>query len=673
MSSAANEYLAVSPSGKVVGGPYKHHSEALATAQQYGGYVQFQAAEGGAEEGAPREYDSVEMAGSALGARYFKRWSPTAVTLYGYRGSQRWEVELAQGTDGRWQASSKREDVSLFPATIIDIQTGQRVDPPTPHNPHNVYRGSGEAEAADYYTAHSLLETAASKGATHYTKLNGAVSAVYYPTKRGGYKIHRVYEAGGKMHIDAASADASSLPPTAVAISSEEMAAREGGSDPLEKAPYSEKSLAQVGNKSFQLQPLGRGKWFVTDHGEAMGSVQKLKAGWKIDAMHQGKSGREYDACAKAAALLDAHFAATGTAEEGGETNDGHGEFITWSPFDKGYVGYVRGGGAEYRLTSQLMSRPGGKRPLIWWTLKGPRGDINAGSDTAELMAEADLIEGRKQRGGSEAGEAMVVSAEAAESAPVIYEGVAAPSAKPARHIKALRWHRNPTGYEAKGNLGVFSLKHQKPNRRKDILPIILSLDTQPLKSFEHKADAQRYAQSYDEIVPFVNRQHQGPAMAPVKQKDATPLVHIERDPKQFEVCLTNAKRIGAIDTPRKIYDLLVESLSKSDNEIFVVIPLDVRLQLRCCPIEIARGQVSRVAVSVADVMTAVLSSHAEAFCVVHNHPSGDPTPSPADKALTKDIQRAVKIFGRDIVFIDHVVIGTNRFASIREGKVYKA
>ncbi|CCF84141.1 putative DNA repair protein (fragment) [Nitrolancea hollandica Lb] len=49
---------------------------------------------------------------------------------------------------------------------------------------------------------------------------------------------------------------------------------------------------------------------------------------------------------------------------------------------------------------------------------------------------------------------------------------------------------------------------------------------------------------------------------------------------------------------------------------------------------------------------------------VVHNHPSGDPTPSSADVTLTAELNRAGQILGIDV--IDHLVVGQSRFRSLR-------
>lgn len=56
----------------------------------------------------------------------------------------------------------------------------------------------------------------------------------------------------------------------------------------------------------------------------------------------------------------------------------------------------------------------------------------------------------------------------------------------------------------------------------------------------------------------------------------------------------------------------------------------------------------------------------ASAFVLVHNHPSGDPTPSPEDVATTRAVQKAARVVGAPLV--DHVVVGSlTRYASLRD------
>lgn len=149
------------------------------------------------------------------------------------------------------------------------------------------------------------------------------------------------------------------------------------------------------------------------------------------------------------------------------------------------------------------------------------------------------------------------------------------------------------------------------------------------------------------------------------------PWVKVTRDVDRYEACVKKADKIGPIATPVKVYELLGDALNKEDQELFVVILLDLRGNLRgVC--EVARGQRSRVTVGVADVMRPVIAGGAEGFICCHQHPSGKVAPSKSDLDLTKHIREATRPYGKDVCFIDHCVIGLGRIHSIVEGKTYK-
>jgi DNA repair protein RadC len=70
----------------------------------------------------------------------------------------------------------------------------------------------------------------------------------------------------------------------------------------------------------------------------------------------------------------------------------------------------------------------------------------------------------------------------------------------------------------------------------------------------------------------------------------------------------------------------------------------------------------------VAEIFTQAVRKNAAALILVHNHPSGDPTPSPDDLALTKVVREAGRLL--DIEVLDHLVISQGRFASMKERKL---
>jgi DNA repair protein RadC len=77
------------------------------------------------------------------------------------------------------------------------------------------------------------------------------------------------------------------------------------------------------------------------------------------------------------------------------------------------------------------------------------------------------------------------------------------------------------------------------------------------------------------------------------------------------------------------------------------------------------RGTIGYTPVCVREVIRRALALGASALILVHNHPSGDPTPSPADVKTTKDISKAASVF--DISVHDHLIIGRGRYVSLRD------
>ncbi len=77
------------------------------------------------------------------------------------------------------------------------------------------------------------------------------------------------------------------------------------------------------------------------------------------------------------------------------------------------------------------------------------------------------------------------------------------------------------------------------------------------------------------------------------------------------------------------------------------------------------RGTIDHTPVYPREVIKRALELQASALILVHNHPSGDPTPSKADIAVTQDIKKAAAPLG--VTLHDHVIIGRNRHASLRQ------
>ena len=113
-----------------------------------------------------------------------------------------------------------------------------------------------------------------------------------------------------------------------------------------------------------------------------------------------------------------------------------------------------------------------------------------------------------------------------------------------------------------------------------------------------------------------------------------------------------------------RLMDYLNAVLARERVEQFRVLFLDNRNRLLADEAQ-ARGTVNHTPVYPREVVKRALELHATALIVVHNHPSGDPTPSREDLAMTQEIKGAAAALS--IVLHDHVVIGNGRWMSFRK------
>ncbi len=126
--------------------------------------------------------------------------------------------------------------------------------------------------------------------------------------------------------------------------------------------------------------------------------------------------------------------------------------------------------------------------------------------------------------------------------------------------------------------------------------------------------------------------------------------------------------RAEVMDTPilnnwDRLMDYLTAMLSREKIEQFRILFLDPRNRLIADEAQ-ARGTVDHTPVYPREVVKRALELHATALILVHNHPSGDPTPSRADIEMTGEIKDAARVLG--VVVHDHVIVGNGRWLSFR-------
>ncbi len=124
------------------------------------------------------------------------------------------------------------------------------------------------------------------------------------------------------------------------------------------------------------------------------------------------------------------------------------------------------------------------------------------------------------------------------------------------------------------------------------------------------------------------------------------------------------------LDNPATVVNFMRETNRLKNVESFQVLLLNVRKKLIRAE-EISHGLLDTILVHPREVFRAAIAANAAGIVLVHNHPSGDPTPSEADNTVTRDLIRAGQLLKIEVV--DHVVIGrataerTKDYSSLRE------
>jgi len=118
------------------------------------------------------------------------------------------------------------------------------------------------------------------------------------------------------------------------------------------------------------------------------------------------------------------------------------------------------------------------------------------------------------------------------------------------------------------------------------------------------------------------------------------------------------------VHSPSDVAQLLMAEMSHLEQENFRVLYMDTRNHILGVE-TIYKGSLNASHIRVAEVFRGAIRRNCAAIIVAHNHPSGDPTPSPEDVSVTRQLVSAGALL--DIELLDHVVVGQNRFVSLRE------
>jgi len=121
------------------------------------------------------------------------------------------------------------------------------------------------------------------------------------------------------------------------------------------------------------------------------------------------------------------------------------------------------------------------------------------------------------------------------------------------------------------------------------------------------------------------------------------------------------------ITRPGDLAALLMVEMSHLPQEQLRVVCLDTKNHVQVIH-TLYQGNASSAAVRIGEVFREPLRRNSTAIILAHNHPSGDPEPSPEDVAVTRQIITASRLLDVDV--LDHLIIGQGRWVSLREQRL---
>lgn len=173
----------------------------------------------------------------------------------------------------------------------------------------------------------------------------------------------------------------------------------------------------------------------------------------------------------------------------------------------------------------------------------------------------------------------------------------------------------------------------------------------------------QRLLQTFGGILgihraPFVSLIHQH-GIGEAKAAQIKAAIELGR-----RLTLESPEERPTINSPADAAALVMYEMAALEQEHLRVMLLDRRNRVLEIT-DLYRGSANSAQVRVGEVFREAIRKNASALIVIHNHPSGDPTPSPDDVALTRAIVQAGKMLDVDV--LDHLVIGQGRWVSLKE------
>ena len=126
-------------------------------------------------------------------------------------------------------------------------------------------------------------------------------------------------------------------------------------------------------------------------------------------------------------------------------------------------------------------------------------------------------------------------------------------------------------------------------------------------------------------------------------------------------------KELPTIHCPEDAAELVRHEMSALEQEELRVMLLDTRNRVLGI-VKVYRGSLNSSQVRVGELFKHAIRRNSAAIIVVHNHPSGDPTPSPDDVALTRAVVEAGRLL--DVEVLDHIVVGNYKWVSLKDRRL---
>ena len=152
--------------------------------------------------------------------------------------------------------------------------------------------------------------------------------------------------------------------------------------------------------------------------------------------------------------------------------------------------------------------------------------------------------------------------------------------------------------------------------------------------------------------------------------RDLYEALRVDQPPKELRALLETLGAIlrpvrrEQIKSPADIAALLMVEMGHLDQEELRTVLLDTKNRVQDI-VTVYRGSLNTSMIRVGEVFKVAVRWNSAALIVAHNHPSSDPTPSPEDVLVTRQIVEAGKLLDVDV--LDHLVIGQGRWLSLRE------